>query len=325
MQRELGDLKLTKGILAKAKQIGLVITDATQFSHLANIDVILVNKAGTLTSTARRVAKMRLAVGSPLTLETEVLALAAGVEQNVAHPIADSVVREARRRQLEIPDVLDVRVIPGLGVSGFLDGEAITVGGPGLLTTRNIPIYVDDLVRSDAANQAGHTILYVLKGSQLIGMIELRETVLPESIDAVRALHAQKIRVAMITGDATGVAEQLAKELGIAEVFAEIVPSKKADVVRKLKSDGSRVAVACSLELESMALAEAHVGIAIESDGSSDSTAAGMHLESATMESIASAVLLAKGVKRSNIKKYLVISLVSIAAVAALVISLIPQ
>jgi Cu2+-exporting ATPase len=320
----LGATKLTAGILARASQIGLTISDQTQFTNLANIDVVLVNKAGTLTSTARRVAKMRLAVGSPLTLETEVLALAAGVELNIAHPIAESIVREARRRQLDIPEVLDARVIPGLGVTGFLEGETITVGGPGLLTTRNIPIYVDDLVRSDAANQAGHTILYVLKAAQLIGMIELRESVLPESIDAVRSVHAQKVRVAMVTGDATGVAEQVAKELGIAEVFAEIVPSKKADVVRKLKTDGSRVAMAASLELESMALAEAHVGVAINSTGIK-STSAGLYLADSSMESIAATILLAKKFKRGRFVKRAVLLSLAMLSLIALVVIFIPR
>lgn len=324
MKLALGATKLTAGILARASQIGLTISDTAQFNNLADIEVILVNKAGTLTSSARRVVKMRLAVGSPLTLETEVLALAAGVEQGITHPIAESVVREARRRQLQIPEVLDARVIPGLGVTGFLDGEAITVGGPGLLTMRNIPIYVDDLVRSDAANQAGHTILYVLKAAQLIGMIELQETVLPESVDAVRSLHAQKVRVAMVTGDATGVAERVAKELGIAEVYAEIVPSKKPDVVRKLKADGSRVALAASVELEAMALAESHVGIAVNSTGSK-SSAAGLHLADASMESIAAVVLLAKRAKQAHIRKILSFWALGAVALISLIVSLIPR
>ena len=229
--------KISASTRVRAAQFGLTITDQAQFELAADVDVVLFNKAGTLTAPVRRVVKSRLAYSSPLATQSELLALAAGVEVHTQHPIAQSIVEEAERQKLDIPNVFDVRGIPGLGVTGVLDGQTILIGGPGLLTSRNIPIYVDDLVRADAANGIGHTVVYVIQNSQLIGMIELSETVLPEAIDVVNQLHARKIRVAMVTGDATGVAQHVADQLRIAEVFAEIVPSRKADVVRKLDPD----------------------------------------------------------------------------------------
>ena len=307
------------GTLARATQLGLIIKDPAQFELLADIDVVLFNKAGTLTNPHREVIKSRLAYSSPLTTQSELLALAAGVELHSDHPIARSIVSEAQRQKLELPNVLDVRNIPGQGVAGVLDAETILVGGPSLLTSRNVPIYVDDLVRSDAANQLGHTVVYVVQNSELLGMIELSETVIKEAIDVVNQLHAQKIRVAMVTGDANGVAQHVAEQLRIAEIFAEITPNRKSDVVRQLKADGSKVAVVGRLDLDSLAMSEAQVGIAIESDGRTESTAAGLHLTTSGTKVVLQAILLSKRVKKQKLQKIFGIAVVAAAVLITII------
>lgn len=300
-------LSIGSSTLARATQLGLVIKDPAQFLLAADIDVVLFNKAGTLTNPIREVIKSRLAYGSPLTTQSELLAIAAGVEIHADHPIAWSIVSEAERQKLELPNVLDVRTIPGQGVAGVLNADTILVGGPSLLTSRNIPIYVDDLVRSDAANQLGHTVVYVVQNSELLGMIELNETVISQAIDIVNQLHANKIRVAMVTGDATGVAQHVAKQLRIAEVFAEITPNRKSEVVRQLKADGSKVAVVGNLELDAMALSEAHVGIATDSDGRTDSTAAGLHLSTNGTKPVLQTILLSRRLRTQKRQKLIAI------------------
>ncbi len=315
-------IKIGSSTLARATQIGLTITDPAQFILAADVDVVLFNKAGTLTAPIRRVVKSRLAYSSPLMTQSDLLALAAGVEASSEHPIAISIVEEAKRQNLELPNVLDARAIPGLGIAGVLDGETIMVGGPGLLTSRNIPIYVDDLVRSDAANQIGNSVVYVVQNSQLLGMIELSESVLPEAVEMVNQFHANKIRVAMVTGDATGVAQHFADQLRIAEVYAEIVPSRKVDVVRKLKSDGSKVAVVGRLDLDGMALSESHVGIAIDSDGFNSSTAAGLHLKTSGTKVVLQTILLSKRVKSQSRQKLFLISGAALVLMGALAIIL---
>ena len=277
-----------------------MITNPAQFELAADVEVVLLNKAGTLTAPIRRVVKSRLAYGSPLNTQSELLAIAAGIESLVDHPIATSIVDEAKRQNLELPTAVDVRTIPGQGVFGIIDAEAVFVGGPALLTAKNIPIYVDDLVRSDSANQLGHTVIYVVRAAQLLGMIELGETVFPDAAALVNKFHEQKIRVAMVTGDATGVAQHVANQLNIAEVFAEIIPSRKSDVVRKLKSDGSKVAFVGRLDEDSLAMAEAHIGIAIDSDGLTSSTAAGIHLSGSGVKDVLDVILLSKKAKSAN-------------------------
>lgn len=311
--------------LARAAALGLVISDPAQFESAADIDVILLNKAGTLTEPIRRVIKSRLAYGSPLSSQQELLAFAAAVEMNVEHPLAFSVVGEARNLNLEIPTAVDVRSIPGQGVAGIIDGEAYFVGGPALLTAKNIPIYVDDLVRSDSANQLGHTVLYVVHANQLLGMIELSESVLPQAANLVNKFHELKIRVAMVTGDATGVAEHVAKQLNIAEVFAEVSSNRKADIVRKLKADGSKVAVVGLLDSESLALSEAQVGIAIDSDGSTKSTAAGLHLKHSTLDDVLKLILLSKRAKSANTQKVLVIFAAAVMTIGLVVVLVSPK
>jgi Cu2+-exporting ATPase len=299
--------------------------DPAQFELAADVEVVLFNKAGTLTAPIRRVVKSRLAYSSPLSSQSELLALAAGIEAQIDHPIANSILEEATRQDLQIPNVVDARVIPGQGVSGVLDGQAVFVGGPSLLTAKNIPIYVDDLVRSDSANQLGHTVIYVVQNSQLLGMIELSESVLPEAAELVNAFHSRKIRVAMITGDATGVAQHVAEQLNIAEVFAETAPNRKGDVVRKLKSDGSKVAFVGNLETDALALAEAQIGIAVDSDGSTDSTAAGLHLSGSGMAEVLQVILLSKRAKTVNTQKVITIFAAAIFALGLVVVLVSPR
>jgi Cu2+-exporting ATPase len=317
--------KIGSRTLIRAAQFGLLISDPAQFELAADVEVLLVNKAGTLTSPIRKVVKSRLAYGSPLSSQDELLAIAASLELEVDHPIAHSIVSAAKKKKLELHGAVDARQIPGQGIAAVIDGESFFIGGPALLTAKNIPIYVDDLVRSDSANQLGHTVIYVVLANQLIGMIELSETVLSDAAELVNKFHSKKIRVAMVTGDATGVAQHVAAQLNIAEVFAEVNPTRKADVVRQLKADGSKVAVAGLLATDSLALSEAHVGIAIDSDGDTSSAAAGLHLASTSLENIYKTILLSKRLRSLQTQKVIAIFAAAMVAIGVLVVLISPR
>lgn len=316
------ETKLSRGTLLRAARLGLHIADPSQFDTAADIDVIVLNKNGTLTSPIRKVEKVRLAYGSDLMHENEVLALAAGLESHSKHPIAKAIGTAAKRAKLELPELTDFRAIPGQGVTGNLNSEAIIVGGPVLLTSRNIPIYVDDLVRSDAANQLGNTVVYVVRNSTLLGMIELSESIEPEAATWVNNFHAKKIRVAMMTGDATGVAQHVADELKIAEVFAEILPSKTFEVIKKLKADGSKVAMVGHLDVDGIALAESNVGIAVGSKGKAGSLTAGLHLEVGGLKNIYDSIMLARRAKSIVKQGYAAIAAGLLVAVGILIVVL---
>jgi P-type E1-E2 ATPase len=129
----------------------------------------------------------------------------------------------------------------------------------------------------------------------------------------------------MVTGDATGVAQHVAAQLNIAEVFAEVNPTRKADVVRKLKADGSKVAVAGLLATDSLALSEAHVGIAIDSDGDTSSAAAGLHLASTSLENIYKTILLSKRLRSLQTQKVIAIFAAAMVAIGVLVVLISPR
>jgi P-type E1-E2 ATPase len=129
----------------------------------------------------------------------------------------------------------------------------------------------------------------------------------------------------MVTGDATGVAQHVAAQLNIAEVFAEVNPTRKADVVRQLKADGSKVAVAGLLATDSLALSEAHVGIAIDSDGDTSSAAAGLHLASTSLENIYKTILLSKRLRSLQTQKVIAIFAAAMVAIGVLVVLINPR
>lgn len=314
-------LNFSSGALSRISKLGLVISDPFQFRLLADADVVVFSKAGMLTRPIRKVVKTRLAYGSALAGENNVLQIAAALEHDLEHPLAESIIIEAKRKKLSRLPAEDVRVIPGLGVTGVVGGESVFVGGPGMLNTRNIPIYVDDLVRADSANQLGHTVVYVVQNSELIGLIELSEEIMPEALEVVNKLKSQKYRVALITGDATGVAQQVADALGIKEVFAEVLPNRKPEIIRKLKSTGAKVILTGKLETDALALAEANVGIALDSDATSSSTAAGLHLKIGDVKSILQTISLSRAQKfRLGMKRLIGIALVFVLLGAALIL-----
>ena len=279
---------------SKAARTGLLIRNRLAFEEAAKVDVVLFDKTGTLTTAERGFVAARLAYASPLMNTDELVALAAGVELSSEHSIGKAIVNQAKKLNLQLPEVLDFRTIPGQGATGVLAGDTIIVGGAALLTSRNIAIYVDDLVRADAAHQAGNTVVFVVRNSELLGSIEVGDVIRPESKQAVHDLLSRRIRVAMITGDANGVAESVAKELGITEVFSEVLPHQKADIVRKLQADRSKVAMVGDGVNDAPALAQANVGIAIGAGTDVAIESAGLVLLSNDPTAVAKAIDLSK-------------------------------
>lgn len=307
-------VKISGSTLTRAAKIGLVIRDPAQFLQLSKIDVVVLGKAGVITDTNRKIVRVRLAYGSDLASEEELLALAASVASESDHSVSRAIAFEAIARRIKFEPAADVREIPGSGAVGVVSGDSVYVGGPELLNSRNIPIYVDDLVRADAANQLGNTVCYVARNSELIGLVEVTDVLLPEAAAAVEALKNLNLRVVMVTGDVTGVAEYVAAELGIKEFYAEIIPSRKAEAIRSLKADGSKVLVVGKLPEDGLALAEGQVGLALDSTGETQSTAAGIHLEDSSISNIVKTISLAR--LQKSLKLTLVLSVISVALLA---------
>lgn len=273
---------------------GIYYSDRAQFDALGSVDMVLFDKTGTLTTAERRFVGAHLTHGSVLSSTDELLAIAAGVEAHSDHPIAVAIFEEAKRRDIEPLEVRDFRLIPGQGGSGTYEAQTIVVGGPVILTSRNMTLYVGDLVKCDAANHAGHTVLFVIRDTELLGWLELGDHIRGSSKSAVVALQYERKRIGLLTGDAKGVATWVANDLGITETFAEVLPHQKADVVSRLQADTSKIAMVGDGDNDAQALKQADVGVAFGVEGSEPVESAGITIASTDPVLFARALILSK-------------------------------
>jgi Cu2+-exporting ATPase len=237
---------------------GILVKDRLALERMRSVDAVVFDKTGTLTRGEHRVTDLA-AVGGDV---DRVLRLAAAAEAESEHPLARAVVAAARRRG-PVPPATGFRALTGRGVEATVDGEAVAVGGPALLRERRLRV-PDALGEPVAHWQArGASVLYLVRGGEVAGALELEDEVRPESRAAVDGLHELGVRVVMITGDARQVAEAVAADLGIDEVFAEVLPEDKDAAVADLQRRGQRVAMVGDGVNDAPALARADVGIAI--------------------------------------------------------------
>lgn len=273
---------------------GIYYSDRAQFDSLGSVDMVLFDKTGTLTTADRRFVGAHLTHGSSLSSTDELLAIAAGVEAHSGHPIAVAIFEEAKRRAIEPLEVRDFRLIPGQGASGTHEAQTIVVGGPIILTSRNMTLYVGDLVKCDASNHAGHTVLFVIRDTELLGWLELGDHIRGSSKNAVLALQYERKRIGLLTGDAQGVATWVGNELGITETYAEVLPHQKADLVSRLQADTSKVAMVGDGVNDAAALLQADVGVAFGVDDSEPVESAGITVASTDPVLFARALILSK-------------------------------
>ena len=239
---------------------GLLVRDRRGLEAARDIDVVVFDKTGTLTLGAHRVVGISVADGVD---EDDAIRLAAAVEADSEHPIARGIVASARERELEVPSAEGFKALPGRGVQADVDGETAYVGGPSLL--ESLGVEPSDALReaADDAGSRGRAVVYLVRGDGVEAVIEVADKVREESREAVEALHARNVRVAMLTGDAQSVADAVADELGIDMVMAEVQPEDKAARIEALQEDGSVVAMVGDGVNDAPALARADVGIAI--------------------------------------------------------------
>ena len=238
---------------------GILVKDRLALERMRVVDTVLFDKTGTLTLGEHVVTDQATVKGS----EDDLIALAAAVEADSEHPLARAIVAAAGERGIRPPRATDFRAIAGRGVEATLDGASVAVGGPTMLRQRGLEVPPALADRERAWAERGAAILHVVRDDQIVGAIALEDQVRPESRDAVDALHRQDVRVVMITGDARSVAEGVAQDLGVDEVFAEVLPEDKESKVIELQKRGATVAMVGDGVNDAPALARADVGIAI--------------------------------------------------------------
>lgn len=277
-----------------AARNGVLIRNRIAFEAARKVDVVLFDKTGTLTTGKRGFVSSRITRRGGMEDLDELLAVAAGLEQSSEHSVAQAVIQEAASRGIEPIQVKDIMTIPGIGVSGRFDEFRLYAGGPGLLTRQKIDIDVQDLYAADAMNTEGQTVIYIVRDDVLLGFMGIGDVTRQTSADAVWELQQLGKKVGMLTGDAHGVANAVAKELNITEVFAEVLPQNKADVVAKLQQSGQTVAMVGDGINDAPALAQADVGIAIGSGTDVAVQSADIVLVSDDPEAVAKALRLSK-------------------------------
>lgn len=239
-----------------AKQ-GLLIRNRTNFEQATKVDAVIFDKTGTLTKGEFGVANIQAVEG---TTADNVLQLAASVEQHSEHPLAQGIVQAAQDKELSLSSVTDFTSITGQGISGTLNEKNIRIVSPGYMNKNNVT-YDEDYFNQVA--EEGKTVVFVLQEEQLTGMIALADIVRETAKEAIQDLHEQGIHTVMLTGDNERVANWVAKQLAIDEVYAEILPDEKAEKVKEIQQKGWKTAMTGDGINDAPALATADLGIAI--------------------------------------------------------------
>ncbi|MBW3554067.1 MAG: heavy metal translocating P-type ATPase [Gemmatimonadetes bacterium] len=238
---------------------GLLVRDRRGLEEARLLDAIVFDKTGTLTIGEQRVVDVAAAGMTP----DDALRLAASVERDSEHSVARAIVASAEERELEIPAAGRFEYLPGLGVSATVEGRDLRAGGPNLLRSLEVEAPPELRRAADAAADRGQAAIYLLEDDAVVAVFAVADRVRPESLEAVKRLHAAGLEVVMLTGDARAVAEAVAAEIGIDTVFAEVLPDQKAEKIRELQARGKRVAMVGDGVNDAPALLTADVGIAI--------------------------------------------------------------
>ena len=239
---------------------GLLVRDRRGLEEARNLDAVVFDKTGTLTTGEFGVVAITT---DERVTETEALRLAAGVEQDSEHTIAQGIVKAGRDESLDIPTASGFDSIPGQGVVAQVEGRELRMGGPALL--KKLDTRVSQVIRSagEESERRGQTTVYLVEDGEAIAVFGLADKVREESRAAIDALHRLGVEVVMLTGDAQAVADAVASDLGIDTVFAEVLPEQKADKIRSLQAEGKRVAMVGDGVNDAPALVSADVGVAI--------------------------------------------------------------
>jgi P-type Cu2+ transporter len=281
-----------------AARAGILVKDRLALERMRNIDAVLFDKTGTLTR-GNHVLSGLVAVGMP---EDELLALAASAEAESEHPVARAIVQAARERGLPLVAASEFRAFTGRGVEATVGGIEVAVGGPALLRERSPREPAELAAAISAWRQRGASVLYVIRQGEVAGALAFEDEIRPESRAAVDALHTLGVRAVMITGDARQVAEAVAAQLGVDEVFAEVLPQDKERAVAELQGRGLRGAMVGDGVNDAPALARADVGIAIGAGTDVAIESAGVVLASSDPRAVVSVIRLSKASYRKMIQ-----------------------
>jgi Cu2+-exporting ATPase len=239
---------------------GLLVRDRRGLEEARRLTTVVFDKTGTLTRGEFRVVD----VTTDGTVDpSEALRIAAGVERDSEHTIAQGIVKSAEEQQLAVPKATQFEAIPGHGVRAVVEGKEFYMGGPAMLRRLAVAPAANVREATERAAARGQASVYLLSSTTAIAAFTVADAIRPESREAIQRLHDQQIGVVMLTGDAKAVANAVAQDLGIDAVFAEVLPGQKVDKVKELKTQDKRVAMVGDGVNDAPALVTADVAVAI--------------------------------------------------------------
>jgi Cu+-exporting ATPase len=290
---------------------GILIKGGEALQRLEKIDTVVLDKTGTITAGRPRVTDVVLApheVGAAATKdlrdgEAFVVRTAAALEHASEHPLAEAVVRYAEERGLEISQVQEFESVTGLGVVGIVEANVAMVGNPALMARYSI---ATDPLQAEATRfaQEGKTPLWIAIDGKLAGIFGVADTIKPTSIQAIRQMHDEGLRVVMVTGDNERTARAIAREAGVDEVIAGVLPAGKVEAIKNLQQEHRVVAMVGDGVNDAPALAQADVGLTMASGSDIAMEAGDVTLMRSDLTGVAAAIALSRGtmhVMRQNL------------------------
>ena len=266
---------------------GILVRNAESLETLSRVDTVVFDKTGTITRGTPSVTNIEPFCET--TTADELLALAAGIERHSEHPLAQAIVSAAKERHVEPARVTEFKALEGVGVDALLGGKPVRI---------RKPVEADARPEIGQLQAEGKTVVVVERNDEMLGMIALSDTLKPEAKEAVAALRRMGKRVVMLTGDNRAAAAYMAKQVGIDEVIAEVLPGDKADAVRTLQANGRTVAMAGDGINDAPALALADVGIAMAGGTDVAIESAGITLLGGDIRKVAQAITLSRKTMR---------------------------
>ena len=279
---------------------GVLIRDAEALERFAAVDILVVDKTGTLTEGKPKLTDViALSDGG----EDELLTLAAALEKGSEHPLAEAIVAGAQARELRIPEATDFDAVTGKGVQGQVMNKAVALGNRAMMEHLSIDISKLESQAADMQND-GKTVMYIAHGDELSGIVAVADPIKETTQEAIKALHKLGIKIIMATGDNERTAKAVARRLGIDDVKADVLPADKKALIEELRENGHQIAMAGDGVNDAPALAAADVGIAMGTGADVAVESAGVTLVKSDLNGIVRARKLATGTIR-NIKQNL--------------------
>lgn len=273
---------------------GLLVRAGEFFQSLAETDTVVFDKTGTLTYGRPTVTAVLPFGGRD---ESEVLALIAAAEAGSEHPLAGAIVRYAQFQELRVPETSDFRAVAGKGVVATVSGRRVVVGRRAFLEAGGAMVG-DDVTARTRELEGSHTVVYAAADGGVIGAVALQDMPRPGTAQVMRRLRQLGIRTAMLTGDSRAVAETVARDVGIDEVHAELLPHEKVGVIERLQREGRTVAMVGDGINDAPALVQSDVGIALGAGTDVAMESAGVVLVSDKLDKVVGAILLGRASHR---------------------------